>query len=147
MSSYDCGRAAPPVTTILIWRRTASSHAMLSALVTTVTAGDLGRATGIGPGRERARDLGRGGAAVEADDRADGHERRRRLADALLLGRVTGRLVAQGQVIVDVVDDRPATRPGQQLLMGQLVEVAPDGGVRHVQVAAERLHVHVAALP
>ena len=29
--------------------------------------------------------------------------------------------------------------------MGQLVEVTPDGGVRNMQVTAERLHIHVAA--
>jgi hypothetical protein len=39
-SSYDCGRATPPVGTILNWGRTASSLAMLSALVTTVSAGE-----------------------------------------------------------------------------------------------------------
>ncbi len=39
VSSYDCGRATPPVTTILMCCRTASSVAMFSAFVTTVSAG------------------------------------------------------------------------------------------------------------
>lgn len=37
-SSYEFGRATPPVTTIFTWGRTASSLAMLIALVTTVSA-------------------------------------------------------------------------------------------------------------
>ncbi len=39
LSSNDCGRATPPVTTIFTCGRTASSLAMLSALVTTVSPG------------------------------------------------------------------------------------------------------------
>ena len=38
MSSKDCGRSTPPMTTIFIRGRTASSLAMLRALVTTVSA-------------------------------------------------------------------------------------------------------------
>ena len=58
-SSYDCGRATPPVTITFTFGRIASSAAMLSALVTTVR---LSRTVEL-PGH-----LGGGGAAGEPDD-------------------------------------------------------------------------------
>ena len=126
VSSYDCGLATPPVTTILMCCRTASSVAMLSALVTTVTAGGRGRRGQVGPDGQRPGHLGRGGAAVEAGDLTGPDQSGGGGPDPMLLRRVPLGLVPQRQIVGHPLRDRTAADPGQHLLAGQLVEVAPD---------------------
>ena len=145
-SSNDCGRTTPPATTIFIRERTSSSLAMFSALVTTVSwapsplvfrSGRTARARAtsvivVPPLRP---------TTVPGDDQAG-----RGLADALLLRRVLGALVAQRQVVRDAVGDRATPGPGDHLLLGELVEVAADGGLRDVEPVGRVLDADPAAL-
>jgi hypothetical protein len=59
---------------------------------------------------------------------------------------VLGALVAQRQVVRDAVGDRAAPGSGDHLLLGQLVEVAPDGGLRDVEALGRVLDADPAAL-
>nr|BFE67429.1 hypothetical protein GCM10020092_007300 [Actinoplanes digitatis] len=108
--------------------------------------GALAAGVEVGPHRERPGHLGHGGAAVEADDRAGHDQVRRRLADALLLRRVLGALVAQRQVIGDAVGDRATPGPGDHLLLAELVEVPADGRLRDVELVGRVLDADPAAL-
>ena len=122
--------------------RTISSLAMFSAFVTIGQLWTVRR-------RSRTRS-GRAASAratsvvvvppVSPTTIAGRHQRGRGRADALLLRRVLGRLVAQRQVVGDAVDHRPAPGPGDHLLLGELVEVAPDRRLRDVEPVGRVLH-------
>ena len=112
---------------------------------TTEVARALAAGVEVGADGERPRDLRHGGAAVQTDNRSRYDQPRRRLPDALLLGRVLGALVAQRQVVRDAVGDRAAPGPGDHLLLGELVEVAPDGGLRDVEPLGRVLDADPAA--
>ena len=116
--------------------RSTISVAMLRALVTTVIEGRSERRGQVGPRREPARGGAGRGATVEADDRALRHEVRGERRDALL-GRVAaGLLVADRQVVGDRAGHHATVRAGDELLGGQVAEVAPHGGLGD----PERLH-------
>ena len=92
--------------------------------------------------RQRAGHLGRRGAAVECHHHAGRDQGRGRRADALLLGRVLGRLVPQRQVVGDAARHRTTAGPGDHLLLCELVEVAPDGGMRDLEPLGRLLDAH-----
>ena len=108
---------------------------MLIALVTTVRLGCGDGSIEVGPRAERGRDRGGRGAAAEADDGSARHECARRLGDPLLLRGVLVALVADRQLVGDRLPDRAAARAGEQLLLGQGVQVAPGGRRRDVELA------------
>ena len=56
--------------------------------------------------------------------------------DALFLRGASRGLVPQRQVIGDVAGHRAAAGPGHQLLLGELIQVAADGGLGHASVRA-----------
>ena len=87
----------------------------------------------FGADREGAGDLRRGGTPVQAHHHSRRHERGRGGTDALLLGRVLGCLVPQRQVVGHAVGDCATPGTGDHLLLGKLVEVAPDSRLGHVQ--------------
>ena len=66
--------------------------------------------------------------------------------DPLLLLGVLLVLVAQRQVVGDRVPDRAAARAGEQLLLGEGVEVASRGRGRHVELGDDVVDVDLAAL-
>ncbi len=80
------------------------------------------------PEGQGAGHLGGGGAAVEAHHVAVGDHPGDGGGDALLLRGVAGGLVAQGQFVGDAVRDGAAAGADEHLLLGELVEVAADGG-------------------
>ena len=128
VSSYEAGRATPPVTTSFTWRRTTSSLAMFSALVTTVSEGSGALGTQLGADGQRPGDRGGRGAAVQTHHGARLHQARRRVGDPLLLRSVARGLVAERQVVRDRVDHGAAMRAGDHLLARQLVQITPDRG-------------------
>ena len=89
-SSYDSARATPPVTTSFRFGRTASSDAMLSELVTTVSRVRSD---------SRARHLGRRRPACHPHRHALGHPLDRRLGDPALLLVESRAAVAQRQLV------------------------------------------------
>jgi hypothetical protein len=114
--------------------------------------GDDGELSALAPGvqvrpdRQRAGHLRHRGTAVEADHHAGCDQPRGGLADALLLGRVPRALVAQRQIVRDPVGDRAAPGAADHLLLGELVEVAADGGLRDSEPVRRILDADPAAL-
>ena len=101
---------------------------MLSELVTTVSRGMP---------HQGARDLGRRGAPGEADRGALAHPGRGLACDPSLLLAKPRAAVAQRQLVQHPLADRAAVRAGEQLLILEQPQIAPDCRRRHAQVGRE----------
>ena len=96
-------------------------------------------AEGVGDGRGR-------GAAAEPDHGPLRHDGARRGSDALLLLCALLVLVAQRQVVGDGVADGPSAGAGEQLVLGQRVEITPGRRWRDAQGRHDVVDVDVTAL-